>query len=169
MASLLLAVCILLSIAVGGRVDISRISYSQAEQTSAYPPGFRQVRYATEDDKLRLFLPGSIKPDAKREVDALGANTAGLLNGWSMSGKRSVFQLVTGISAGAHIAPFAFWGTTWDGALCQAYFGPKTAHLMQRRGVLHLLTTPGLNSKALLEELVRSYVSEQMIQAVAGE
>jgi hypothetical protein len=40
---------------------------------------------------------------------------------------------------------------------------------MQRRGVLHLLTTPGLNSKALLEELVRSYVSEQMIQAVAGE
>jgi hypothetical protein len=116
MASLLLAVCILLSIAVGGRVDISRISYSQAEQTSASPPGFRQVRYATENDKLRLFLPGSIKPDAKREVDALaisggganGANTAGLLNGWSMSGKRSVFQLVTGISAGVHIAPFAF-------------------------------------------------------------
>ncbi|MDD5538986.1 MAG: hypothetical protein PHF12_08510, partial [Candidatus Omnitrophica bacterium] len=42
---------------------------------------------------------------------AYGAYGAGLLNGWTQEGSRPVFQIVTGISVGAIIAPFAFLGS----------------------------------------------------------
>jgi len=120
---------------------------------------------------LRQFL----KPDAKGEIDALaisggganGAYGAGLLYGWSKNGQRPEFQLVTGVSAGALLAPFAFLGTAWDNELHQAYFGPAIARLMRPR-LLGLLT-PGFYSKAPLQELVRSYVSDSLIKAVAAE
>jgi len=39
-----------------------------------------------------------------------GAFGAGILNGWSATGTRPIFKIVTGISTGALIAPFAFFG-----------------------------------------------------------
>ena len=46
-----------------------------------------------------------------------GAFTAGLLNGWSQTGNRPQFRLVTGISTGALIAPFAYLGKDYDPTL----------------------------------------------------
>lgn len=43
-----------------------------------------------------------------------GAFGAGLLSGWNASGTRPQFSLVTGVSTGALIAPFAFLGTKYD-------------------------------------------------------
>ena len=40
-----------------------------------------------------------------------GAFGAGLLAGWSARGARPEFKLVTGISTGALLAPFAFLGS----------------------------------------------------------
>ena len=41
-----------------------------------------------------------------------GAFGAGILAGWTASGKRPEFDLVTGVSTGALTAPFAFLGPT---------------------------------------------------------
>src|SRR5687768_3028144 len=41
---------------------------------------------------------------------ANGAFGAGFLNGWTQTGKRPVFKIVTGVSTGALMAPFAFLG-----------------------------------------------------------
>ena len=41
---------------------------------------------------------------------ANGAFGAGFLNGWSTTGSRPVFKIVTGVSTGAVMAPFAFLG-----------------------------------------------------------
>jgi len=46
-----------------------------------------------------------------------GAFGAGLLTGWTLSSERPEFDVVTGISAGALIAPFAFLGPEYDNAL----------------------------------------------------
>ncbi len=46
-----------------------------------------------------------------------GAFGAGLLSGWTDTGKRPDFALVTGVSAGALIAPFAFLGSRYDATL----------------------------------------------------
>ena len=175
-SSLSLVGWVILCVMLAGCVTLPRAPFTEAEQTSASPPGFGQVRYAAEDESLALMLRQSLKPDAKGEIDALaisggganGAYGAGLLYGWSKNGQRPEFQLVTGVSAGALLAPFAFLGPKWDNELHQAYFGPAIAHLMQPRLLLSLLT-PGLYSKAPLEELVRSYVSDRLIEAVAAE
>src|SRR5579859_2022874 len=106
--------CFILCVMLAGCVTLPRDSFTQADQASASPPGFGQVRYAAEDEALARMLRQSLKPDAKGEIDALaisggganGAYGAGLLYGWSKNGQRPEFQLVTGVSAGALLAPF---------------------------------------------------------------
>ena len=46
-----------------------------------------------------------------------GAFGAGILNGWTASGNRPKFDIVTGISTGALQAPFAFLGSDYDSSL----------------------------------------------------
>jgi predicted acylesterase/phospholipase RssA len=50
-----------------------------------------------------------------------GAYSAGVLNGWTRSGRRPQFDVVTGISTGALIAPFAFLGPEYDAELERLY------------------------------------------------
>jgi predicted patatin/cPLA2 family phospholipase len=50
-----------------------------------------------------------------------GAFGAGLLNGLSAAGKRPDYSVVTGVSTGALMAPFAFAGAKYDAALKAAY------------------------------------------------
>src|SRR3954467_4558398 len=50
-----------------------------------------------------------------------GAYGAGFLNGWTAAGTRPQFKVVTGVSTGALIAPFAFLGSKYDGALEKFY------------------------------------------------
>ena len=50
-----------------------------------------------------------------------GAYGAGLLNGWTASGVRPEFTIVSGVSTGALIAPFAFLGPAYDETLRQMY------------------------------------------------
>jgi len=56
-----------------------------------------------------------------------GAFASGLLVGWTARGTRPVFKLVTGISTGALIAPFAFLGPAYDPQLRAVYttIGPR--------------------------------------------
>lgn len=44
-----------------------------------------------------------------------------VLSGWTQSGKRPQFHLISGISTGALIAPFAFLGPQYDGQLKTLY------------------------------------------------
>ncbi len=46
-----------------------------------------------------------------------GAFGSGLLNGWTALGTRPQFKIVTGVSTGALIAPFAFLGSAYDAQL----------------------------------------------------
>ena len=48
-----------------------------------------------------------------------GAYGAGVLNGWTELGTRPEFTIVSGVSTGALIAPFAFLGPAYDGVLQQ--------------------------------------------------
>src|SRR6202008_5372 len=50
-----------------------------------------------------------------------GAFGAGLLAGWGDTGTRPAFDLVTGVSSGALIAPFIFLGREHDGQLREIF------------------------------------------------
>jgi predicted patatin/cPLA2 family phospholipase len=58
-----------------------------------------------------------------------GAFGAGLLHGWSTTGKRPAFTIVTGVSTGALIAPFAFLGPEYDAQLKEVYTTLNTSNL----------------------------------------
>lgn len=49
-----------------------------------------------------------------------GAYVAGVLKGWTVSGTRPQFDIVTGVSTGALIAPYAFLGPEYDNELQRA-------------------------------------------------
>ncbi len=97
-----------------------------------------------------------------------GAYGAGALVGLTDVGRRPQFEIVTGVSTGALIAPFAFLGSVWDAQLEEAYTGPLAARVLRRRGLSALLR-PGLYFGDPLRELVDHFVTQDLVDAVAQE
>ncbi|MEI8350555.1 MAG: patatin-like phospholipase family protein [Candidatus Omnitrophota bacterium] len=64
---------------------------------------------------------------------ANGAYGAGFLNGWSKEGSRPIFKIVTGVSTGAIIAPFAFLGSDYDDKLKALFTTLSTKDVMVSR------------------------------------
>ena len=98
-----------------------------------------------------------------------GAFAAGLLAGWTAHGTRPAFRLVTGVSAGALIAPFAFLGPAYDGVVqtVATSVGPKD--LFHTRNVLTGLASDGMANSTPLSRLVAKYVTPEVVSAVAAE
>jgi predicted acylesterase/phospholipase RssA len=93
---------------------------------------------------------------------------AGALIGMSRRGDRPRFDVVTGVSSGALIAPLAFLGPSWDGELAEAFDSDRAEHLLQRRG-LSFLFRPGFYSSEPLVELVDHFVTDRLIKAIAEQ
>src|SRR5258708_15909829 len=64
-----------------------------------------------------------------------GAFGAGALVGLTRSALRPQFSVVTGVSAGALIAPYAFLGSDWDDELAEVYTSGRAEHLLRSRGL----------------------------------
>ena len=92
-----------------------------------------------------------------------GAYGAGVLNGWSASGTRPEFVLVSGVSTGAMIAPFAFLGPSYDGLVRELYTSGITESLVTSPRLEGLLFGSGLSGNERLRELVARYVDGPML------
>src|SRR6202045_211246 len=97
-----------------------------------------------------------------------GAFGAGLLVGWSDAGTRPVFDVVTGVSSGALIAPFAFLGSQHDHQLREIFtkYGRKDIFTYN---VPNLLEGSALVDDAPLARLIDKYVDDAFLQEVARE
>jgi hypothetical protein len=98
-----------------------------------------------------------------------GAFGAGLLVGWSERGDRPSFKLVTGISTGALIAPFAFLGRDYDDALAKVFTTIDQKDILEKRFILAALTNDGLADTAPLYHLISRYLDEEMIARIVRE
>jgi predicted acylesterase/phospholipase RssA len=97
-----------------------------------------------------------------------GAFGAGALVGLTRSASRPQFSVVTGVSAGALIAPYAFLGPDWDAKLAEVYTSGRAEHLLQSRGFGALFGS-SLYRGEPLRILVDRYATDELIQAVAHE
>src|ERR1700729_899812 len=97
-----------------------------------------------------------------------GAFGAGALVGLTQSASRPQFSVVTGVSTGALIAPYAFLGSDWDDQLVEVYTSGRAEHLLHSRG-LGALFGSSVYSGAPLKDLVDRYATDALIQAVARE
>jgi len=97
-----------------------------------------------------------------------GAFGAGFLYGWSSKGDRPVFKLVTGISTGALIAPFAFLGSEYDEELKEVYTGISTKSIILRQSFFSILTASESFTRATpLQNLIKEHIDLALLQRVA--
>jgi predicted acylesterase/phospholipase RssA len=130
---------------------------------------FLQPSSATVAERLHArHAGGSLNILALSGGGAGGAFGAGAIVGLTRSGSRPQFAVVTGVSAGALVAPYAFLGADWDAQLVDAYTNGRGDHLLQPR-VLGAIFGSSLYRGEPLMRLVDRYVSDAMITAVARE
>ena len=98
-----------------------------------------------------------------------GAFGAGLLNGWTAAGTRPEFKLVTGISTGALIAPFAFLGPAYDGVLKRVYTEVSRKDILTMRSLLAAITNDAIADSAPLWQILRQEVNATFLAAIAAE
>jgi predicted acylesterase/phospholipase RssA len=98
-----------------------------------------------------------------------GAFGAGLLVGWGERGDRPQFALVTGISAGALIAPFVFVGREYDRTLA-TFFATYGADQIYQANILGgLLGGSALADDAPLKHLIDRHIDRRLLRRVAEE
>jgi len=98
-----------------------------------------------------------------------GAFGAGLLNGWSASGNRPEFEIVSGVSIGALMAPFAFLGPAYDKQLRELYTLYSTKDLIKPQILAGLTGGSALSDTKPMQKLIAHYVDENLIAAIASE
>lgn len=98
-----------------------------------------------------------------------GAFGAGLLNGWTETGARPKFKIVTGVSTGSLIAPFAFLGPDYNDELRRAYTTIDAGHVMEPHGLFNILWSESLSDNTPFRTMVAGYVTDQLLDAIAAE
>jgi hypothetical protein len=153
---------------------------------------FRDVRFfaddieglrALADDRIRAMRrahPGQSLKGRQVDIHYLalsggagdGAFGAGLLSGWTAAGTRPNFDVVTGISTGALIAPFAFLGPAYDEELRQAYTTLSTKDI-EDNGEQPLPAVLGLSDSLTsthnLESIIARHITPQLLEAIGQE
>lgn len=98
-----------------------------------------------------------------------GAFGAGLLNGWTATGARPTFKLVTGVSTGALTAPFAFAGPAYDATLKEVYTTISAKDIAEPRSLLAALTSDAMADNHPLWKLIAKYVDRALLDVIAAE
>ncbi len=158
----------------------ARTPYTLADQLNAELPGYPGIRFYADmpDSELAArrehFLPRRSGSGARATWLVLssggpgGAFGAGVLTGWSERGDRPKFDLVTGVSAGALIAPFAFVGSSVDGELAHLFTGASVAQLNRSRSLLAGVFGQGALSRRAFRALIDAHISCDLIERIAA-
>jgi hypothetical protein len=126
--------------------------------------------------RQREFL--GLAPDAQLAAAELlaisgggdnGAFGAGVLTGWTAAGDRPEFELVTGVSTGALLAPFAFLGPAYDQDLKDVYTTISADDVYLERGLLNSIFNDAFSDTTPLFEHISKYVDEDLLAAIAAE
>ncbi len=98
-----------------------------------------------------------------------GAFGAGLLAGWTKRGDRPKFEVVTGVSAGALSAPFAFLGPEYDKVLREIWSKYDTADLATPQILAGLFGAELFADSTPLRKLIAKYVNRALLDRIARE
>jgi predicted acylesterase/phospholipase RssA len=174
----IVSVLFVVSIAIGvsARGEL-RTPYTESDLEAAVPMGIPAVR-TWADAPLSVLAPQvSHLPvmSGTNEFSILalsgggehGAFGAGLLNGWSETGHRPNFSIVTGISTGALMAPFAFLGSAYDERLKSLYTEMSMHRVLSGSPVMGLFGE-GLYSTRPLQRIIARQIDQNLLADIAA-
>lgn len=158
-------------------------------ETMAYPLGLANARFFPLAERSKLVEEFKSAVQRQRQTLGLGPDDdlptayllavsgggdngafgAGLLVGWSEAGDRPEFQIVTGVSTGSLIAPFAFLGRDYDQKMRDAYTTISADDIFIERGLIGALFDDALSDTTPLWEMISGFVNESMMAAIARE
>lgn len=185
----LLASVSLILLSVSGCADILRHPAPVEVASRASIAGFSAIRYfpfadpaalrAMLYDSFKMETPDNyeVRKDGTRVYSYLsvsgggsdGAFGAGLLNGWTETGNRPRFKVVTGVSTGALIAPFAFLGPKYDAALKASYTTVTASQVFISRSLLSLIWSESATDTTPFKALVAKYIDDKVLSDIAIE
>jgi len=116
--------------------------------------------------------PGPLPPAYYLAISGGGENGAfgaGLLVGWTAAGTRPSFKVVTGISTGGLIAPFAFLGPAYDAQLRQMYTQISPKEILERRWIVSGLFGDALATNQPLYRTLQRFITPELVQAIARQ
>jgi predicted acylesterase/phospholipase RssA len=149
------------------------VRYVVPEGIAGFEPDVLQAAAAEQQARSRAGATGPLPPATFLALSGGGDNgafAAGLLNGWTAAGNRPQFKLVTGISTGALIAPFAFvGGAKHDQALRDFYTGVTSKDVLEARSILAAVTDDAMADNAPLRRLVGRVMTAELMQEIAAE
>ena len=171
----------LLALGLAGQVaacgSVPRTAYTAEQAALASVPGIPGARvYADASvDTIAELAGNPLRRSAGFNYLAMsggggdGAYGAGVLNGWTASGTRPEFTLVSGVSTGALIAPFAFLGQDYDAYLTEFYTSGVAGELVTSPSISNILFGSGLFGDGRLRNLIARYVTPELLTAIAEE
>lgn len=152
-------------------VQVPGIPY--ARSWADVPPAYVKSWYEWPDDRIRERFGGIMdREHAYLAISGGGENGAfgaGLLTGWTQEGSRPEFVIVTGISTGGLIAPFAFLGPAYDPILEEMYTSYATADLLTQRKFRNAYRNDAVTDTDPMKKLIARYMTDEIMEAIAIE
>ena len=162
---------------LAGCMAPDRTVYGPKAAATADIEGFQDIRiYADMSQDLadaQTWLP----VPKRKEINYLalsgggagGAFGVGVLKAWSDKGDRPEFDMVTGVSTGALIAPYAFLGPAYDKALVNLYTSGVAKELVHANFLPEGLLGPSLLKQEPLRKMVEKNLTREVIAKIAAE
>jgi hypothetical protein len=97
-----------------------------------------------------------------------GSFIAGMLAGWSARGDRPQFDVVTGVSTGALIAPFVFLGPQYDALLAEFYTTSTNRDIFRTHYLRGLLGGESFMSTAPLRRKIAEFITPGRMAEIAA-
>jgi Patatin-like phospholipase len=146
--------------------SFERIPYTEQERAAAIVPGMPGVRlWGDSYEAFAAAVPNQKGPWLiLSSGGAAGAYGAGVLVGMSEAGNRPEFSVVTGVSIGAVMAPYAFVGQKYDNELRDSFLNLTAAEVFEdsQRADSLVDTWP-------LRDLLAKRITPQLLADIAAE
>ena len=158
------------------RIAATDIPLDATEAEKASVPGYGEIRIYRDArivaGDVRDWTPAT-EPDG---LDVLmisgggagGAFSVGVLSAWSAAGIRPQFDVVTGVSTGALVAPFAFLGSPYDDTLVHLFTSGVAEDLIATKFPVGLLGSSLLRSTPM-RRMVEDFITPAILEQVAAQ
>ena len=153
-----------------------RAQFTAAQEEKAQLPGFPNVR-GFADSQVGKIATEPLKLEPQKELVFLalsgggadGAFGAGILNGWTETKQRPEFTIVSGVSTGALMAPFAFLGPAYDSVIKEIYTGGYAEQFVKAAHVSNVIFGAGLISAGSANSIVSRFIDAHLLDEVARQ